>query len=305
MKRGAIIILLVLCISLISLVSAATEYECSNGSTLLEDRDEIQLNDRRSINGLGLGLTFADETTAIGTYRVNLITGAQKFQLTDSEPAVELTIKGEELETITMHNLSLEKVKLDVSDKYEEIEKGDTDSVGEYLVFIGTASGEYPNATANVVGIIGDEELSLDQSQISQIITFDEIDYVLELFAASDSNAIITVKKCEDENDEIVEVQEEEPEPEVNDTVIDLTDGNETADTNETTEEENVTTTEEDTSQEEVEPAEPKMKTFSTKNIILTIIAIIVIIVVVGLIAMSRKKQKGGKIIEIPSNPNQ
>ena len=228
MKRGAIIILLVLFISLISLISAVTEYECSNGSILLEDRDEIQLHDRRSINGLGLGLTFADETTAIGTYKVNLITGAQKFQLTDTEPAVELIIKGEELETITMHNLSLEKIKLDVSDKYEEIEKGDTDSVGEYLVFISTASGEYPNATANVVGIIGDKEFSLDQSQISQIITFDERDYVLELFSASDSNAIITVKKCEDENDEIIEVQEEpEQEPEVNDT-IDLTDGNET-----------------------------------------------------------------------------
>jgi len=216
MKKGVILIsILIMILFFVKIISAG--YNCSDNSSLLWDQDEIEINERISINGLGLGLINSDETPAINRYFAELIVDAYKFTLTNDTPSVEIELK-EGDKTIELINLTGNDVEIRADGDSEIIEEGDNEKAGGLVVLIVSVEGEYPGI-ATVKGIVGDSKITLDNNAPAKTTTIDNTEYLLNLFSASNTNAIIKVEKCENKSAKIIEIEDA-----VNETTI----GNET-----------------------------------------------------------------------------
>ncbi|MBU2104368.1 MAG: hypothetical protein KKF67_01150 [Nanoarchaeota archaeon] len=225
MRKEAILIIL---ICFLNLVSAA--YECSDKSTMTQDQKEIVIKDRETINNLGVGLFFSDETLALNRYSAELIIDAKKFTLTNETPLEDIElISG--TNTVTLLNLTSNQAKIDVEGDSESVGVGEIKTINSLIVFVTNAIGEYPGE-ATVEGIIGKEKIILSNDISKKVITLENIDYLLELFSASDNNAIVKVGKCENENASIIISQDEE----INNSIGDA---NETVEHNQTGSEQN------------------------------------------------------------------
>ena len=198
------VVLLIGIILFMNLVSAG--YSCSEG-LMDENQKEIDLYDRTSINGLGLGLTYSDETAAFERYSVKLIIDAVKFTLTNETNSTEVEMKSG-TDTITLLNLTSTLIKIKVDDDSEEVEVQEISEINNRKIFLVSASGTYPG-TATVIGIIGNDEISIDNAAPTKVVTIEDIDYLLGLFSASDNNAIINVKKCKNESARIIGFEDE------------------------------------------------------------------------------------------------
>lgn len=190
-----LVIFSVMLVFFIGIVSGS--YSCSDGSSIVTDQDEISLRDKESINGLGLGLTYADEILATSTYSAELIVDTLKFSLTNDTSSIELELKSGDY-TLSLVNLSSSLAKFDVDGSTDTIEEDDIGTVGGLSVLVINTDGIYPGI-ATVEGLIGKTTTSLTNSAPAKIVSIDNIDYLLELFSASDNNAIIKVSKCDDD----------------------------------------------------------------------------------------------------------
>lgn len=235
MRKGLEVILFsVFIILTISFISAS--YECADGSSMTEGQREVDVGDRKSINGLSLGVMNADETPVFNTYSAELLIDARKFSLTDGTNTTDVELVSGE-KTITMFNLSSNLARIGVDGTIENVEEGTPTTIGSFLIFLSSMVGEYPG-TATIEGIIGKEEITLDNDVTMGVVSLGGVDYLLELFSASDTNAIVNVKKCSDETIKIVEIQDEVDEPEeIDDPIVNDTEpGNETIDSGNATE---------------------------------------------------------------------
>lgn len=216
--KKEVFLLFIIFILFTSFTSA--NYECSDNAQLIRDQDEIYLYDRTSINGIGIGLILSDETALNGKYYATLIVDAVKFLLSDSENSTEVELKTK-TSTINFLNITSEGAKIKVDDDTEFLEEGYTKTINNLKVFLSGVEEVYPGSTV-VEGIIGKEIVSLDNTDSYEIVSIDDADYLIKLFSASDTNAVINVGKCENENASIIEVAdviEPENETESNETV--------------------------------------------------------------------------------------
>ena len=201
-KRG---ILLIGLIFFLNFVSAS--YECSTG-VMTSDQDEIKLNGRTSINGVGIGLIDADEVPAIERYYAKMIIDAFRFELTDAENSTEADMK-EGIKTIALIRLADGNANISVDGNSGIIAKGEVMIIDSSQIYLYETDGVYPNGTATTKGIIGKSVLETDNKNSTQIIVINEISYVLELLSASESNALISVKKCKDSNASVIIIDDE------------------------------------------------------------------------------------------------
>jgi len=222
MKKG-ILFLPMMIVLVMTLVSA--DYSCSEGD-FVEDQDEIDLGERETINWLGLGLIASDETAALNKYSADLITDAKEFTLTNDTSSIEIEFKSG-TQNVSLVNATDSTAKISVGGSSELGDEGDVMTVGSFKVFLTSTEGVYPGI-ATVKGIIGVEKISLSSDDLFEIVTLDSVDYLLELFSASDDNAIVKVKKCDNESADIVEVGEVVEEEVDNSTVENVTVINET-----------------------------------------------------------------------------
>ncbi len=224
------VLLFFITIVLINLISAA--YKCSNETSMLEDQEEIEVNERKTINGLGVGVIYSDEAKVTGKITAKLLVDTKKVLLSNETffEDIELLSGDHAVSLINLTDNTAE-IKIDGSSKL--INKEELDSIADLKVYFvgteGTDSGG--NSIAKV--LIGISEIILDNKENSaKIVTINEADYLLELFSASDDNAIIKVKKCK--AGKIIEVEEK--------IVENITEENRTSSDNNTTiEEENET----------------------------------------------------------------
>ena len=281
---------LILLALLVSFVSAS--YECSDGSQISLDQEEIALGYRESINGIGLGLIESDETPVYNKYSAELITDAKLFSLDNNENETNLDFKSGE-KTIVFTNLTNNVARITLGSDSGEIEEGSIVSIGSFIVYLTNAEGEYPEGAASIRGIVGVEQVSLNNGNPFKIVTFNEKKYLLELYSASDANAIVKVQKCE--SGELVEIADE-VEAEVNDSAEDLV--------NQTTED-SVNQTEEEVNESLVnetfvdlnltDSVEIAGDSNPNKKWVLTIIilaAVIFVVLIVYIIFRLRKKVK-------------
>lgn len=286
MKKSGIFILMLL-IS-ISMISAG--YECSDGN-IIEDSKELELYEAKSINSVGVGLIYSDETAATQSYSAEIIVDAVKFILTEAENSTEAEMITE-TESVKMIEADDSKAKLKVGGDYEEISKGDTRTIDDFQVYLISSEGNFPNSTGNVEGIIGYDKIFLTRTDKENLVEIDGTEYVFELFAASDTNAIIKVQKCGDGNATFVEIAE----PVVNDT--------ETINNNTEDEIENSSVSEEQNNASandsiEVNSTEADISGESEKSIAETVVfagiifAAVVVFIFLVLILLRKKEQTG------------
>jgi len=205
----------------------AAIYECSDGSELIDDQDEIALKSRTTINGLGIGLTYSDETPALNRYSANVVTDAQKFELSNETPSVEVELIDETI-TITITNLTSGTAKMTVDGSSQSVEEDSSETFGNFVVFLVETSGTYPGVSS-LTGIVGREVVLISNEVPPKVVSVSGRDYLIDLFSASDTNAIVIVKKCSNQSAEILKVES---------TIINETNttetNNETSDVNET-----------------------------------------------------------------------
>ncbi|MEK6917599.1 MAG: hypothetical protein AABW51_01500 [Nanoarchaeota archaeon] len=190
MKKSIYVITIIL-IFTVSFVSAS--YVCSDGSSLLKSREEIDLWKSRNLNGVYAGLTRGIETPVIKQMEARLLLDSKSFTLTDNS-----TVEGE-LVDLTKYNVSLANLTsnlagIRINSETKNVYVGDTETIGGYKVFLATSSGNYPG-TGSVKVMVGKNELNLPNSN-STIITFNNQKFVLQLFSASQGSAIIDISKC-------------------------------------------------------------------------------------------------------------
>ena len=201
-------ILLVLLIAIsINLVSSA--YKCSDESSLTKSQNEIDINNRKSINGISLGLIGADETPATNSFSAELISDASKFSLTDQKNSTQIELKTGE-STLALTNLTNNVAVLRVNAGSDSLEPGDSIDIGGLSVYVFYTEGTFPGTgPVKVDGIIGKEKISLHSNEPLKEVEIDNVEYLLELSSSSDNNAIIIVGKCETENASIIKVEDE------------------------------------------------------------------------------------------------
>lgn len=288
MKKRLLVLtsLILLTILTLSLISAVT-YECADGSELSEDRKEIDVNNRKSINGIGIGIIRSDETAVLNKYSADILTDAKKFSLTNKSREEDIELKKGEY-TIKMLNATTTTALMEIDGNSETIEVGETESIGGLIVLISSTDTTSDDRPA-VKGLIGEEKISLSNFETpSKIVRVNKTDYVIELFSASDTNAIVNVFKCEDESVDIIEIADE-----IEEEIVE--ENNETISINETEDEE---TPEEEingtsTNETEVEDTDSESKKGSSSDIFLFILgglAAIVFIIIFLIIMKSRKK---------------
>lgn len=169
-----------------------------------EDRDEIKLYNKKFSNGLSIGLIKSDETVPIRRISAKLIIDGYKFTLTDSKPNIIVKLKSGK-KNITLNNLTANLIGITVEGSSKNLELKEVEPISNNEVFIYSMSGSYPG-TATVEGIIGEKILELDNKNPPKIVSLDSIDYLLELDSASDFDATIIVKTCDNSTAKIIEI---------------------------------------------------------------------------------------------------
>jgi len=292
MKKGSFLIGIVL-ILVINLVSAS--YNCDDGSLILEDQDEIGVGGRKAVNGLGLGVTYSDETAALNRFSAELIVDAGKLTLTNEEPSLDVElISG--THNITLFNLTDDDAVIHIDGDSKSISVGEVVEENSLEIFLFSVQGTYPGE-ASIEVIVGESKVSLSSDgNPDEIITVKGVEYLLELFSASDDNAIVKVKKCE--SGKIIEVEDEIVDPDENLTIDDenLTIENST-DINQTDLGDNQTLEPEDNNTEDNQTDNGNKslddsETMPFFNSTSLIIIVIVIIVIAILVMYFRKKSK-------------
>ena len=292
MKKG--VFLLLILIFSINLVFAVS-YECSDGSEIIKKQKEIDLKNTKIINGISLGLSYADEAVVFRRYFADLIIDAHKFSLTDLNPSVEIEFKSG-INNITLVNLTNNIATISIGGSSASIENTDTLEIGGFTVFLFVTEGSYPGI-ATVEGIVGKDKISLNSDEPSKIISFDSRDYALELSSASNTNAIMVVRKCDNSTAKIIEIVEEivENSTSENSTVENSTISNLTL-SNGSIENKTETTNisqEESQNSTQTKSAESEFGGISAYTIIITFIIFLILVFVFFLIKHLRGKMGG------------
>jgi len=195
MKKEAVfaISLFVILIS-ISFVSAEIEVSCSG--TLSSDLKEIEVGNKRTINGIGIGVTNADEINVLSRLTADLFIDASKAIVSNSTYFQDVDLS-DGSHTITFINASSGKAWINVDGTAQEIEEGDVVTFGSLFVMlanIDTSNSEDPSAKV----VVGNQKISLsNDDNPADKVTVGDVDYVIELFSASDDGATINVYKCD------------------------------------------------------------------------------------------------------------
>jgi len=196
-RKFLLIFMIILFINFINLISAS--YTCSNESSVLTDQDEIETGEKKSINGLGIGLIDSDETPVFNRFTAEIIVDAKKILLSNETPLEEVELLSGDY-SVNLTDIMGDTAVIKVEGNSESVNEGEWTTINNLKVFLVNSQGSYPGQ-GNAEIMVGIDLISLsnDENPI-QIVTINEKNYVLELFSASDTNAIIIVKKCETGN---------------------------------------------------------------------------------------------------------
>ncbi len=198
---------LILILFLIGFISAG--YVCSTNFD--EDKKEINVFESASVNGLKIGVISSYSSAAGGgIYYANLMIDGERFVLTDEDNSSDFEIQNGE-GTIELINASGYIANIEIDGDSENIEIDESASFGDYIVYITDVEGDYPG-NAEVKGFVGQEKINLNKDEIEKKVTVEDIEYVVELFSATNGNVIIIVKECNNGTISYVEDIEEENE---------------------------------------------------------------------------------------------
>ncbi len=193
-----VFVIFIAVITLLTLLPSASAVKviCSNETKVLSDTSEIAVGDKSNINGLGIAVANADETNAIGRLTADLFIDAGKASVSNKSYSQEVSLLNG-IHTINFANITGEKIMISIDGVYIELYEGDVNMSGNLFVMIPSIDiSDSQNPGAKV--IIGSQKLSLlNTENPAEKVSAGSIDYVVELYSASDSGATIRVSKCD------------------------------------------------------------------------------------------------------------
>ena len=228
MKKSVFTLLAILILS-INLVSAA--YGCSNG-TIKEDINEISVGETENTNGIGISI-IKGEPAGLSA---DILIDSKSLTLTNETSSIEIELLSGNYD-VELINITGNIAEIKVEGDTGKIEKEETKNINNLQVHLIDVNGTYPGEDANAKLLIGIDKIFLYSNELTKTKKINTTDYLFEFFSSTTSNAIITVKKCE--NGDLIEIADAVPE---NNDSINLTTTNTTQD-NETTQNSTINTT--------------------------------------------------------------
>lgn len=194
------------------IVSAA--YNCSDKSRITQEQEEIKLGGKKTINGIGIGLIFSDEITVFARFTAELLVDAEKISLSNQTSFVDVELKTSKYR-ITLINFSSESAIIKVDSSKDSIYENELKEIGGLKVFLVESQGSHLGE-GSADFILGKNRVILSNDENpTNIIKINNTEYLLELFSASEDNAIVSVKRCK--TGKIIKIDENAVNPSVAD----------------------------------------------------------------------------------------
>jgi len=208
--RGWLILFFVFGLFTMGIVSAS--FECTNSNTPSSDIGDIGLGKVKTVNGLPIGVIKSDETPAINRIEVSLLIDAKSGELTDAINYSGGELVNGDTYNITLINSTENTATLKNDGDTKIMEEGDLTIIGGLEVYLKSTQGSYPG-TATIDIAVGDSVVDLSSDVTPyKIVTVENKDYGLEIYSASDDNALIKVSKCENASTELKWAESEKQE---------------------------------------------------------------------------------------------
>ncbi len=214
MKKGVMFLFLVLIsFSFISAVSAV-DVSCSDGGNVSSDFKEVDIGEKKAINGLGIGVISADEVAVMNRFLAEIIIDAGKSTVSNST-YLDYVDLSDGQHTITFINATGENAFIDIDGSTGSLNLGDKATIGSFSVFLSEITGDSANPGVKI--LMGKSTASLSNYENpADKVTTSKGDYVVELYSASDGSATLKVYSCDAGNINIVGEEEPEEEEEEN-----------------------------------------------------------------------------------------
>ena len=196
---------------LLSVTFVSAAYKCSEDSEFISSSKEIDIGERKPINGINLVVSKADETPAVKRISADLIIEGRKVSLlreilnaTASEQ-VEILDKNY---NVTLLEITGTIAKIGIDGSSEKVEVGEYVSIKGLQVIPISAEASGPERISAEV-IVGADKIILSNNELEKVITVKNVQYLISLESASDAGALVEVSKCG--NGTMVEKPDEQP----------------------------------------------------------------------------------------------
>ena len=150
--------------------------------------------ERKSINDIGIALLNAQEFSALRGIAAEIIIDAKKIVLSNFSPPETINISGS-LHTVSLINATDTTAKINLDSSSYNLNKGEVNSTSNTEIVLAKAYSSDSGPTAEI--IIGSKKISMSTAtSLKEIVTINGKEYLIELFSASGTDAIISVSKC-------------------------------------------------------------------------------------------------------------
>ncbi len=186
-----IILIILICLYL---VSASTQFSCSDNKNPSSDLNEIETGKVRAINELGIGVTKTTESVFYKRVSAELLIDAKRSEVSNETPleTVEL-LSGNHTISFSKTNSTTTTILVDGESK--DIGLKQTESAKGMYVMI--TDIEFVGTGAIIKFIIGTQQITLSNDQNpAQKVTFGNKSFIIEIDSASETGALIKVSKC-------------------------------------------------------------------------------------------------------------
>lgn len=193
MKRGTLLLLISLVLVLSLDLSSALLTSCSDNSTLTTDTKEIEEGKVKSVNGLYVGVERADDAPVFRKIFADLLLDAQ-VAILENNVSANVSISSASY-TISLVSATDTRAVIRVnSANSDEIEEGDSETVSGLIVSLKSATRSGDISRAEI--LVGVKRVSLSSDKLYEKQTINNVNYLIKLISASDTNAIVEVQKC-------------------------------------------------------------------------------------------------------------
>lgn len=205
--KERLIITFVFIIFIISMISAS--YKCVDNTDLIEDMGSLKLGEIDRINDITVGLSFTRDVGSKGLMEAEVYIDSKKVSLNDGN-ATTVKFSDDANYSITLLNSSENTVAIKIGSDSKSLNTLDSMTIGGLSVFLINSVGDYPGGSPNVNILLGKSKLFLSsEKNPDEIIKFNGQEHLIELYAASDNEALITIKKCKNESVKIIQVADQ------------------------------------------------------------------------------------------------
>lgn len=202
MKKEAFLFLIIIFL----IISVSAYYVCSDKSLVKDDSRKIKIGEAKTINGLLLGLANADESAAVNRMNAELIIDAQLANLTNQSNSASINFTDGKNHNIILVNSTESEANIKIDGNIKLIGEGEIIPAGDLQVCLLSLQGRYPGEV-NVSIMAGIGKISLSNyDNITKIATVYGKEYLIELSYASNEDAIIKVKRCDNESAKFIEI---------------------------------------------------------------------------------------------------